>query len=364
MHGEPYNFNISTEANHAVSKEECNGMDEVPPFVGKYIKERADMDYTYHKYYSTERQLLQDELLQQFLDTIVYDSGKNMVCDRPASPWMVFTAGPMGAGKGRTMQWLARHGLFPLSAFVRVDPDSLRELLPETEVYQSIDPGSTGYLTQKEVGFMSEILTLDALNQGKNVLVDGSLRNSEWYLQYIKKLRKMYPSLRLAIINVTASHDIVLERAAKRAEVTGRIVPEEVVLETMEAIPDSLKALAPVVHFMATFDNEGEEPVMLWSSRKPAPTELGFSRYKFFDDTHQALEEESPNDAEDDLSHHRVWYTVDCDGHAITPTPSRQRALSTSKFQVPMPSRVSEPTDAWKERFANTWLQSCVTPSL
>ena len=191
MNDEPYNYDLSTEANHAVSVDECGGLDKVPPFVGKYVKERGNIDYTYHKYYSNKRQLLQDELLQQFLDTVVHDAANNMTCDRPAKPWLVFTAGPMGAGKGRTMQWLAKHGLFPLSAFVRVDPDTLRAMLPEIASYQHIAPATAGYLTQKEVGYMSEILTLDALNEGKNVLVDGSLRDANWYLNYIKKLKKL-----------------------------------------------------------------------------------------------------------------------------------------------------------------------------
>jgi hypothetical protein len=34
----------------------------------------------------------------------------------------------MGAGKGHTLQHLQREGLFPLNAFVRVDPDVLREV--------------------------------------------------------------------------------------------------------------------------------------------------------------------------------------------------------------------------------------------
>jgi len=44
------------------------------------------------------------------------------------SNWLVFTAGCMGAGKGHTLQHLQREGLFPLNAFVRVDPDVLREV--------------------------------------------------------------------------------------------------------------------------------------------------------------------------------------------------------------------------------------------
>ena len=40
----------------------------------------------------------------------------------------------MGAGKSRVLAWLCHHGYFPLESFVRVDPDNIRILLPETEV--------------------------------------------------------------------------------------------------------------------------------------------------------------------------------------------------------------------------------------
>jgi hypothetical protein len=38
-----------------------------------------------------------------------------------------------------------------------VDPDALRELLPETEGYIKRDPSTAGYLTQKEVGCVCEV---------------------------------------------------------------------------------------------------------------------------------------------------------------------------------------------------------------
>ena len=190
-----------------------------------------------------------------------------------------------------------------------------------------MDPENAGYLTQKEVGFIAEILTLDALNSGKNVLVDGSLRNAPFYLQYIKDMKKRYPVLKIAILHVTAQPDTVLERCAKRAETTGRIVPTEVIMETMEQIPNSLRVLAPHVDFMATFENEGDEPVMLWSSRKYKPSH-NYSQLKFFDESHEGSEE-SEEGGGSSLQHHRVWYTIDNAGHAVTPTPSRQRTLST-----------------------------------
>jgi hypothetical protein len=69
----------------------------------------------------------------------------------------VHSQGVMGAGKGHTMEWLHREGLFPKEAFVNVDPDAIRYLLPEYEHYNQIDNSKTGFMTQKEVGYISEV---------------------------------------------------------------------------------------------------------------------------------------------------------------------------------------------------------------
>lgn len=75
--------------------------------------------------------------------------------------------------------------------------------LPEFKEYNDLNPNTAGRLTQKEVGYISEVLTLDALEQGKNALVDGSLRDKEWYGRYIAKLKSLFPRLKIAIIQVS-----------------------------------------------------------------------------------------------------------------------------------------------------------------
>jgi len=365
-----YDFLQSTERNYGIDCE-CEGdivkcHEKCPALIGKYVKQRELIDYTYHKHYLPERQLLQDDLIAHFLDTAVHDEINNLTCDRPLEPWLVFTAGPMGAGKGRTMQWLAQKGLFPLSAFVRVDPDALRELLPENIEYIKRNPKTAGYLTQKEVGCISEILTMDALREGKNVLVDGSLRNAAWYLQYIKSLRLQFPKLKIAIMHVTASRETVFARAAKRAEVTGRHVPEDVIIETMEQIPESLRALAPQVHFMATFLNEdGDEPILLWSSRQRLGQNIpGFDKLALFDDSAACEDEngEGSGSSGEGEDQHRLWYTHNTNGEGgvISPHSQRARALSTGKFTSPGVTKFTfDPTDEWKEAFTNTWKMTC-----
>ena len=57
------------------------------------------------------------------------------------------------------------------------------------------------------------MLTLAALQSGKNVLQDGSLRDSDWYKSYFGRLRKEFPHVRQGIIHVTAPRDAVFQRA-------------------------------------------------------------------------------------------------------------------------------------------------------
>lgn len=120
---------------------------------------------------------------------------------------------PMGAGKSHTMQYLVEKGRFPLSAFVRVDPDEIRSHFPEYQLYVKHFPDRAGELTRKEAGYLCEILTLAALQAGKNVLLDGSLRDADWYKGYFGRLREEFPLLKLAILEVTAPKEAVLARA-------------------------------------------------------------------------------------------------------------------------------------------------------
>ena len=49
------------------------------------------------------------------------------------------------------MGLLSERGIFPMDAFVRVDPDRLRRELPEMQAYVRRDPETAGSLTHKEV---------------------------------------------------------------------------------------------------------------------------------------------------------------------------------------------------------------------
>jgi predicted kinase len=195
------------------SSEENHASDDMI-FYEPYADIRASLDYTYHRNYTRERQRLQASIVQKFLDDAVLIDQNGEVCTIPTRPWIVFTAGAFGAGKGYTLNQLVRKGRFPLMAFVRVNPDDIRRELPEFPLYVRDNPDFAGELTNKEAGYIAEILTLAGLRSGKNVIVDGSLRCASWYREYFARLRVEFPVLRIAIIHVTAPRASVFQRAA------------------------------------------------------------------------------------------------------------------------------------------------------
>lgn len=63
----------------------------------------------------------------------------------------MLTGSCQGAGKSHVMGLLGERSIFPMEAFVQVDPDRLRRELPEMEGYVRQDSRTAGSLTHKEV---------------------------------------------------------------------------------------------------------------------------------------------------------------------------------------------------------------------
>lgn len=181
----------------------CNRNED---FFGRFASIRSRLDYSFHAKYDQHRQKIQDAIISSFLSQ-----------GRPTTkPWAIFTAGPMGCGKTFVMNRLEQEGLLATQDFVRVDPDSLRQCLPEWYSLLAQDAERAGEHTQEEAGLMAEILTHAALGRGMSIIVDGSLRNSSWQEQHFRELRRLYPKLGLSIFYVTAPVAEIYKRVRVR----------------------------------------------------------------------------------------------------------------------------------------------------
>ena len=90
-------------------------------FFGQFPDIRERLDYSYHVNYTEARQLWQDDLVN------------SVVCRTVPQPlpWVVFTCGAMGAGKGHVMAWMSAENIFPLENIVQIDPDVFKRNMPE-----------------------------------------------------------------------------------------------------------------------------------------------------------------------------------------------------------------------------------------
>ena len=180
----------------------------------------------------------------------------------PARPWLVLTAGAMGAGKSHTLRALAsaQPCAFPLlRAAVLVDPDALKLALPELRAHLSgSQPELAHTRVHAESGFIAELVERAALMARRHVIVDGTLRDTRWYAARIGRLRAEFPAYRVAILLVTAPRELVLARAERRARATGRHVPRATLDDAMARCPRSYAALAPLADYSCVIHNDAD----------------------------------------------------------------------------------------------------------
>lgn len=238
-----YDWSTSTEDNYKVAH-----------FTGPHAELRAFLDYTWHCRYSEARMEVQDK----FIDEVA--TGHGALRDG-LLPWVVFSAGAMGSGKGYVVQWMHERCILPLGKFVTVDPDQIRSMSLEWPQYVKHNPDKAGDFTQKEAGHIAELLGYRALHDRRNVIIDGSLGNAEWYVDYFGRLREHFPGIRIMILHIVAHLDEVLKRAKERGIKTGRFVPESTLRACAAAVPESVQRLAPFTDMtLRVLNMPGQDP--------------------------------------------------------------------------------------------------------
>uniref|UniRef100_A0A7S0G7Z0 Zeta toxin domain-containing protein n=1 Tax=Rhodosorus marinus TaxID=101924 RepID=A0A7S0G7Z0_9RHOD len=246
-----YDYGLSSAENYRVDAPEKQ------IHLGIYKDIRRELDTEYHGFYTPERQWFQDKLVKSVLQT-----GESV-----DHPWIIFTAGPMGAGKSHTLEWMNEKGYFPLENIVQLDPDKFKLALPEWGKYVEHDRLTAGFLTQKESGLLVEIGQEAALRCNKNIWIDGSFRDYDWYRQVFAHIRRENSHYRIAILYVHATREVVMERVRMRAEKTGRYVREQDVNDSLKRVPLAVYELASEADFVADIDNSGSVPRLAgWSA--------------------------------------------------------------------------------------------------
>lgn len=240
---------------------------------------RSKLDYSYHLPPAEARQELQDFILSRVVDSSSSDSEEaKPACStvKPSKPWIVFSAGAMGVGKGYVLSSLYNSKLFPLDKFLIIDPDMLKNELPEMSGYLQADPSTAATKVHRESTQMADVLLEFALSKKVPILVDGSLRDVDYYKGLFEKISKEF-GYRIGIILVTAEPSTIHDRANQRAEKTGRAVPEDLINESIEQAPASVEQLAPYADVVFEIANDDDAPLRLVSRGDEKTTWTDFS---------------------------------------------------------------------------------------
>ena len=232
-----YDYRKTTNENYSVPAEEAL-------LVGEYAAIRKKLDYSYHVHYSAARQLWQDRAIR----SVVWRT------EPQGSPWVVYTCGPMGAGKGFVLSWMSRNKYFPLEDIVCIDPDHFKKMMPEWNGYvqEGADAGSKCH---RESGMLQEIAQQVAMHNSQNIWIDGSLRDGPWFEQVFKSIRRRFPHYKIAIFEIGASEHVVRQRIKSRACKEGRDIPEDLIVQSLQSVAGSLNVLTPLADFVARIGN-------------------------------------------------------------------------------------------------------------
>jgi predicted kinase len=176
-------------------------------------------------------------------------------------PWLIFTVGAQGAGKQYVVEHLVEDRRLSLNDPVTVDMDEIRRRLPEYTWFLKQVPDKLDELTKTECGYISETLTYAALQQGRDVFFDSFLHNGDWYTEFIDSIRtdcEQMNGVRVALIHVEASIEVIMQRVEKVSKETGRHLSKETVLRQLDCIQRSLEIVSPVVDELFTIENNDD----------------------------------------------------------------------------------------------------------
>jgi hypothetical protein len=216
-----------------------------------YAETRKELDYTYHSHYTIDRQIVQDKIITELLSV-----GRSM-----KFPWLIYTFGVVGAGKTYTIRKFSEINIFPLLAFVVIDYDRIKCMIPEIQKYIEEDPDTSTSRVHREAALISEIAERQAIKMKKCLLVDGGLRKNEWYQHRLKSLVMNSSHYSLGIIHVIADSELIYKRIAQRTISSDRNIDLKPIENKIDDLPLYVNTLSFVSHLTVTISNNDENKI-------------------------------------------------------------------------------------------------------
>jgi predicted ABC-type ATPase len=168
----------------------------------------------------------------------------------------VMTMGGPGSGKGTFAQEVDH------SHFVVVDPDEVKQSLPEYR--EGTDRRWTGVaaMAHEESSYVAKQIQKAAIDQGKHLLIDGTGKTLSSFKQKIDQLKAAGYEVHVRMSHVDAA--TAQPRIDARALKTGRAIPPQVVQKAYREIPKNFQEISKVADHFRVDDNRGAVARTVW----------------------------------------------------------------------------------------------------
>lgn len=217
--------------------------------------------------YTKERQAVH----KGWIDSFFHDKKGNAIVP-PAEDVqkvaIVMMGGP-ASGKTSTVKHLLNRpdDDFAALGFVNVNPDDVKEHIPEYNEAVGMSAKDAAWIAHEESSDVAGKVMQRALNEGMNLIVDGTGKNADKHKRTIQGLRGQGYHVRLVMPDVDLAD--ARQRSIDRAEKSGRFVPIEEVLEPAHRkIPGNFEGIAREADEFFLFDTRGPfgtPPELKWS---------------------------------------------------------------------------------------------------
>jgi len=184
--------------------------------------------------YSTKNGIYKPER-KKLHQTIIHQLQKNAV-KGANHPHAFFFGGGSGSGKTTLkINMLKEHPLLKSINAVHVDPDEIKQYLPEFEQYKKVDPENAALLVHKESCDIRDRLVDDLIRNQKNFIYESTMAKPQKYKKLFTRLHHEGYKVHLYITDIPVS--LAIQRIASRAKQDGRIVPIKAIESTHKLIP-------------------------------------------------------------------------------------------------------------------------------
>lgn len=205
----------------------------------KDSKKQKPTDEIYKKdgKYSLVRKKLHDEIVEKRV--------KDVAPIPPPvghKPVAIFSAGGTGSGKSGVIHAVKDHFK---NSFVHVDSDDIKNDIPEYQKLVAAKDAEAAATVHRESSDLASTLIQKSMKDGKPFIYDGTFSNPERDRKTIEQLREH--GYEIHIVFADCEIEEAKRRAAKRAEETGRKVPDDIIEKSHV---NSRKALAELQHLV------------------------------------------------------------------------------------------------------------------